>query len=110
MKNIMKNSIFVLLITAVLFIGCGKKTPPPKPRYKNFDVVKVTLSGEKAQIVNNGLEYDKSRGCWLVQVKMEKQSTMGRMARKLLGNADVKNGLLTQTLYEKELELWKDKK
>jgi hypothetical protein len=104
----MKKSILLILI-ALTLIGCGKTQPPPSPRYQNFALVKVTVSGDKAQVLNNSLEYDRNKGSWLVQIKMEKQSTIGRMARKLLGNADVKNGLLTQTLYEDELELWKDK-
>ena len=105
----MKKLLFPLIVLMMLVAGCVDNTPAKHPQFQNFDIVKITLSGDKAQVVNNKVEFDRKRNCWLVQVKMEKQSVVGRMARKLLGNADIKNGLLTQTLFENELELWRDK-
>ncbi len=102
------KKFILLIVLMMLVVGCSDSTPKPRPRFQNFDVVKVTLRGSKAQIVNNRLEYDRTRGCWLVQIKMEKQSVADRMARKLLDKADIKSGMLTQTLFEAELEPWVD--
>ena len=67
----MKKVLLPLIVLAMLLAGCESKTPPIRPRFQNFDIVKVTLSGDKGQVVNNRLEYDRTRGCWLVQIKME---------------------------------------
>jgi hypothetical protein len=99
----------LLILIAGLLSGCSDNAPTKSPTFQNFDLVKITLSGKKAQVINNRVEFDRSRGCWLVQVKMEKQSMVGRMARKMLGRHEVKDGWGNLTIYEAELEPW-DKK
>jgi hypothetical protein len=91
---------------SALMSGCSDNAPTKSPTFQNFDLVKITLSGKKAQVINNRVEFDRSRGCWLVQVKMEKQSVVGRMARKMLGKHEVKDGWGNLTIYEAELEPW----
>ena len=102
------GSIFILIAVALALTGCSEKEPTKNPTFQNFDIVKITLSGKKAQVINNSVEFDKSRNCWLVQIKMAEESTVGRMARKIIGRHEVKDGWGNLTLYEAELEPWKD--
>lgn len=102
------KKFILLIVLMMMLVGCGKEKPSRHPRHQNFDFVKVTLSGEKAQIVNNKLEFDTNRNCWLVQVKMENASSTWKSARRFLSKRAVQNGALTHTLYEGELEPWED--
>lgn len=104
----MKNKLFISIIVLLFLVGCGDKTPIVQPTFNNFDMVKVSLSGAKAQIINNKLEFDKSRGCWLVQIKPLKESRIGGMVKKFIGKHEVRAGVGTITVYEAELELWKE--
>lgn len=108
-KLIMGLACAMILTASILALtGCSKKEPTRHPTFANFDVVKITLSGKKAQIINNRVEFDYSRNCWLVQVKMAEESMIGRMARKVIGRHEVKDGWGNLTLFEAELEPWRE--
>ncbi len=107
------GTIAALAIVAIVMItlgGCKKAEPTAHPTFQNFDMVRVTLSGEKAQITNNQFEFDYDKNCWKVRIKMLKESQIGGMLKKFSGKDSVKFGTEEKTVHEGELEPYAETK
>ncbi len=99
-KFIMGLALVIVLTASILaFTGCSKKEPTRHPAFANFDMVKVTLSGNVGQVMNNRYEFDWDKNCWRMQVKMKRESRLGDMVEKLMPE-----GLPDKIFYELELE------
>ncbi len=90
----------IIMGAAFALTGCSKRKEPTRhPMYENFDIVTVTLSRNKGQVINNRYNFDWEKNCWQVEVKMQRESRVGDMVEKLLPS-----GLPAKIFYERELE------
>ena len=96
------SMLFIILI-GVLVSAFKEPAKTTRPVFENFEMVKVSLTGEKGQVVDNKAKWDKKLNCWKVKVKYSPEKGLeGKL--KFLTDA----GTIEKLFYEKELERVED--